>query len=141
MFENIHPDRKRILSCRIRTVRRFHQNLQSIKGIFERMPPGQLDSIRRHGNATLESSWLAAVTITCWRWTTRETLNDQVKTACSVVRRVWNVETTVSRPGLMNALATSGEDFVEVIVDQLAVTRGCPSSMGGLWSDRMLHCP
>ena len=58
-----------------------------------------------------------------------------------MVRRVWNVETMVSRQGLMNALTTSGEEFVEVIVDQLAVTRGCPSSMGGLWSDRMLHCP
>lgn len=109
----------------------LHENLQAIKGLFERMLPEPLASIRRHGNATLEPSWLAAVAISCWGWTPRGTLTDRVKTACSVVGRVWNVETTVSRQGLMKALASSGEALVELIVDQLAVTL---STLKGHWT-------
>lgn len=109
----------------------LHENLEAIKGVFDRMLPEQLDSIRRHGNATLEPSWLAAVAITCWGWTTQGTLTDRVKTACSVVGRVWNVEATVSRQGLLKALATSGEAFVELIVDHMAVTL---ATLKGHWT-------
>lgn len=97
-------------------------NLQSLKALFEQVLPESLAAFSRHGNATLEPPWLAAVAMVCWGFTTTGTLSDRVATACSVVGRVLGVDTTVSRQGLLKALATSGQALVDLIVDHLAVT-------------------
>ena len=62
-------------------------NQQSVKDIFDRLLPDEITSIVRHGNATLEPIWLAAVAIVCWGWTKEDRLKDRVETACSVVIR------------------------------------------------------
>ena len=100
----------------------LHENLQALKALFEQVLPGSLSTSPRHGNATLEASWLAAVAMVCWGFTTTGTLSDRVATACSVTGRVLGGGTSVSRQGLLKALATSGQALVDVIVDHLAVT-------------------
>lgn len=95
-------------------------NLHSLKALFDQVLPESLSAFSRHRNATLEPPWLAAVAMTCWGFMTTGTLSDRAATACSVVGRVLGVDTTVSREGLLKALATSGQALVDLIVDHLA---------------------
>ena len=109
----------------------FRKNLRTLKEVMNRLPPAEISTFVRHGNARLEPSWLAAVAVMCWGWTPLGTLNDRVAMACSVVGRLWNVDTTVTRQGLLKALQGSGEALVQMIVDQFAATL---SQLQGSWS-------
>ena len=84
-------------------------NLQALKAVFEAILPSEIDSFARHGNATLKPISLAAVAITCWGWTRSGTLDERIQTAYSVVRRVFRVDQTATRQGVMKALATCGD--------------------------------
>ena len=109
----------------------FRMNRETLKEVFECLLPAEVSTFVRHGNAKLEPSWLAAVTVTCWGWTPLGTLNDRVAMACSVVGSLWNVQTTVTRQGLLKVLAGNGEALVEMVIDQLAATL---SQLKGSWS-------
>ena len=107
-------------------------NQQAVKDIFDRLLPDEITSIVRHGNATLEPIWLAAVAIVCWGWTKEDRLKDRVETACSVVASLFKSENSVSRQGLMKALASSGETLIELIVSHFALQL---SQFTGHWSN------
>lgn len=92
-------------------------NLQALKAVFETILPPEMDHFVRHGNATIKPVSLAAIAITCWGWTLSGTLDERMATAHAVVKRVLGVgHKTVSRQGMMNALATCGGDLIELIV-------------------------
>lgn len=106
-------------------------NLLTIKRIFEQCLPQGLDSLKRHGNATLEASWLAAVAIVCWGWTNQGTLGDRLAMACTVVGQTLGKNTTVSRQGLLKALGSCGDAMMELILGHLQSTL---PSLKGLWT-------
>ncbi len=95
----------------------LRKNLQAIEGLVQCLVSQDVASFARHGNATLEAGWLAAVALICFGWTDGP-LNDRVQAACLVIGRVWNVSTTVTRQGLLKALASCGQSLVERTVDQ-----------------------
>lgn len=83
-------------------------NIQSMKAIFDRLIPRETSSLVRHGNASLDPGWLSVVAILCMGWTANDTLNERVKTAYTVAGQLFQVSTTVTRQGLMKALANYG---------------------------------
>jgi Transposase DDE domain len=107
------------------------ENQQVLKGVLERLLPPELESVPRHGNAQLQSRWLAAVAVVCWGWTPSETLGERVAMACGVVGRLWKVDTTVTRQGLLKALAGGGLALAEMIIDHIA---GTLPQLKGAWS-------
>ncbi len=58
------------------------QNLRSmvreLQEIFEQILPAEEEYAQRHGNARLETQWLATVAIITWGWTHHETLAQRV---------------------------------------------------------------
>ena len=109
----------------------LRKNEQSIKDVLERVLPERIATFQRHGNATLEASWLVEVALICWGWTSQGTLSDRVALACEVVGRVERVKTTVSRQGLLKALSTNGEALIQLMIDHLAATL---SHLKGDWT-------
>ena len=97
----------------------LRKNLDSLKAVLKCLLPDEAAGFKRHGNAKLQPSWLAAVAMVCWGWSAEGTLADRVSAACSVVNQVLGSDSTVSRQGLLKALATCGEALVKWIVDQL----------------------
>ena len=81
-------------------LKNLRKNEQSIKNVLERILHEKISAIRRHGNATLEAAWLAAVSWVCWGWTTQGTIDQRLASACAVVGRIQRVKTTASRQGL-----------------------------------------
>lgn len=100
----------------------LRSNLESLKAVFDRLLPAEMAHVKRHGNARLEPWWLTAVAMTCWGWLTQGTLSERVQTACAVVGRLFQVETTVTRQGLMKALAGGGNALVEMVMTHFAQT-------------------
>lgn len=105
----------------------LRKNLQAIEGLIQCLVPENVAAFTRHGNSTLDADWLAAVALICFGWTDGP-LHDRVHTACSAIGRVWNVSTTVTRQGLLKALASCGQALVERTANQfpqmLAAFRG-----------------
>jgi len=105
----------------------LRKNLQAIEGLIRGLVSEDIAALARHGNASLDANWLAAVALICFGWTDGP-LGDRVSSACAVIGRVWNSSTTVTRQGLLKALASCGQALVERTVDQfpqmLAAFRG-----------------
>ena len=97
----------------------LRRNLREVKAAFEEWLPEELEDFTRHGNASLGVGWLVRVAIICCGWTTQGTLSDRVQAACTMVGRLWNVDTSVSRQGLFQALGTCGEELVQVLLRHL----------------------
>ncbi|QDT25348.1 Transposase DDE domain protein [Gimesia panareensis] len=99
-------------------------NIQSMKAIFDRLIPCETSSLVRHGNASLDPGWLAAVAILCMGWTAKGTLGERVKTAYTVAGELFQVSTTVTRQGLMKALANYGQPLVDLVIQHLSSKLG-----------------
>ena len=106
-------------------------NLSEVKGALERLLPEEVENFTRHGNATLEVGWLTRVAIICCGWTTQGTLGDRVQAACTMVGRLWNVETSVSRQGLFQSLKTCGEELIQMILSHLTPSL---AKLSGHWT-------
>lgn len=104
----------------------LRKNLESFKAVFRYLLPDEAGCIRRHGNAQLQPSWLAAVAVVCWGWSTGGTLTDRVGDACLVANQALGGDSTVSRQGLLKALASCGDRLVKLILDHL------PARLAGL---------
>jgi len=101
--------------------RQLRRNLRFLKETIQDFVPHNVNAISRHGNASLELGWLAAVAIVCWGWTSaNETLTRRVEKACAVVGELFNVDTTVTRQGLMKALASNGGALAQALVDSFS---------------------
>lgn len=111
----------------------FRTNLQSLKALLDQVIPPEVAAMDRHGNATLEPSWLAAVAIVCWGWTDRRSLNERVEMACAVVGELFHVSTTVTRQGLMKALASQGSELVDLMIVHLPTQL---SRLAGHWTSQ-----
>ena len=109
----------------------LRKNITAVKAILEAAVPESVASFTRHGNARLAPAWLASVAMTCWGWTTEGALTERVSMACTVVKRVFGGEETVTRQGLMKALATCGPAIVELMIRSLA---DHVKSLKGYWA-------
>jgi hypothetical protein len=107
------------------------RNISVFKGVLEAAVPDLVSHFVRHGNAKLDSVWLASVAITCWGWTVEGTLTNRVAAACKVVGRVLNRNESVTRQGLMKALATCGPELVNRMIDALVIHL---KSLKGHWT-------
>ncbi|MCA9007858.1 MAG: transposase [Planctomycetaceae bacterium] len=95
-------------------------NIQSMKAIFDRLIPQETSSLVRHGNASLDPGWLSVVAILCMGWTARGTLSERVKTAYTVAGQLFQVSTTVTRQGLMKALANYGQPLLDLVITNIS---------------------
>ena len=107
-------------------------NPQALKailgGLFE-----EAQECPRHGNATIDPGTLAVVALICWGWSCDDTLDDRISSAVLVVNRVFGSAVTVTRQGVMKALASCGSDLVDIVVQHFAKqVRG----LKGLWSNQ-----
>ena len=99
----------------------LRKNIATFKAILDIAVPESVSSFVRHGNAILDPAWLASVAITCFAWIPDKTLTERVAAACRVVGHVFGIDETVTRQGLMKALATCGPELVKLMIDALVV--------------------
>lgn len=111
----------------------LRRNIADFKAILETAIPESIASFTRHGNAQLNASWLASVAITCWGWISNGTLTERVPIACKIVGHVFGCDETVTRQGLMKALATCGSELVKLMIDSLAAH---VQSLKGYWTEK-----
>lgn len=98
----------------------LRKNIADFKAILQTAVPESVAAFTRHGNAVLDPTWLASVAMTCWGWIPAGTLTQRVSTACRVVGQVFGCEETVSRQGLLKAMATCGSELIELMTSSLA---------------------
>lgn len=98
----------------------LRQNVATIKALLGQILPEEINTFSRHGNSQRDASWLASVAIVCLGFTNRGTLSDRVRTACSVVGLLRGDAATITRQGLFQALATSGQALIEIIIAHIA---------------------
>ena len=72
----------------------LRNNLQAIEGLIQGLVGENVAAFARHGNATLDAGWLAAVALICFGWTDGP-LHDRVHNACSAIGRVKRYEVHV----------------------------------------------
>lgn len=94
------------------------KNLGAIEDLLQGVIADEAADVARHGNATLQPGWLAGVALICFGWT-QGPLGDRVQAACATIARVCRTSTTVTRQGLMKALASCGDALVNLTVDRL----------------------
>lgn len=97
----------------------LRKNIADFKAILQTAVPESIAEFTRHGNAVLDPSWLALVAVTCWGWIPEGTLTQRVSKACRVVGQVFGSEETVTRQGLLKAMATCGSELVELMTSSL----------------------
>ena len=88
------------------------------------------DALERHGNASLPSGWLTAMALLVFGWMDG-TLGVRVKDAGAAIGHICKTSTTVTRQGLMKALASCGDDLVNLVVDRLPQLL---AGFEGLWT-------
>lgn len=98
--------------------RNLATNRRAIEELIQALVAKGAAEFVRHGNATLEPSWLAAVALICFGWT-QGPLGDRVQIACSAIAQILHWSSTVTRQGLMNALASCGDSLVELTIDHI----------------------
>jgi hypothetical protein len=96
----------------------IRKNIQEFKSILEDAISKEVKNFTRHGNAQLDTAWLVSVALTCWGFMTG-TLSHRVGAACKVVGHVFGTSDTVSRQGLLKALASCGPSLLELMIDAL----------------------
>jgi len=109
----------------------LRRNIATFKAMLETAVPEAVASFARHGNAQLDPAWLSSVAITCWGWMTEGTLTERVREACQVVGHVFDSDESVTRQGLMKALATCGPQLVKLMTQSLAEH---VASLKGYWT-------
>ena len=110
----------------------LRRNVASFKAILRSAVPESVEGFTRHGNAVLSPFWLASVALTCWGWMADGTLTERVSAACDVVGYIFDVKGSVTRQGLMKALATCGAALVELMIDSLS---SHVRSLKGHWTE------
>ena len=109
-------------------------NLQSLKAVFKLVLPAELDELVRHGNAIATPRFLSAMAIICWGWTRPDSLDVRMATANLVGKQLMGQQQTISRQGLMKALATCGDQLIRSIVghlsSQFSQWKGCWTKAG-----------
>jgi len=111
------------------------QNLRSmvreLQEIFEQLLPAEQEYAQRHGNARLETQWLATVAIITWGWTHHETVTQRVVAAIVVANSVLGVEDIATRQGFQKALKSISQKLVPQVIDCFAEYT---SKIAGHWS-------
>lgn len=109
-------------------------NLQSLKAIFQLLLPSNLDDFARHGNATATPRFLSVMAILCWGWTHPDPLDTRLLWSNRVCKQLFGQRKTISRQGLMKALATCGDGLIRRIVEHLSSQfsqwKGCWTKAG-----------
>ena len=109
----------------------LRKNLTTIKAVLDQLVTEDVAEFQRHGNAKLSPTWLAMVAIVSLGWISDGPLDQRVSAACAVVNSLGATVVTVTRQGLLKALATCGQALVERIVDHLMVTL---AALKGQWT-------
>ena len=87
----------------------------NLKELFEFLLPAAAAECPRHGNAKLGPRRLAALAIACWGWSARRTLTQRVQEAAKAVGQLQQTDQSVSRQGLLKALAGCGAALAAMI--------------------------
>lgn len=93
-------------------------NLQTFKAALKDLLEQGLGDVVRHGNAVFDPCWLACAGLACWGWTKGSTLDQRIDTSRTLANRVFSTNHSVTRQGLMKAMA-SCETLLERVVDAM----------------------
>ena len=100
-------------------------NRQSLEAVFQLILPATLDDFVRHKNAIATPRFLAAMAIMCCGWIRPDSFDVRMATANRVGRCLFGQSMTISRQGLMKALATCGEELIRRITEHLSSQFSC----------------
>ena len=117
-----HPDQKRICG-----------NAAEIQAALSRVVPASVVEFRRHGNATIPAQTLVSLAMITWGWLSGGTIEDRLQVACQILTGIRETSGTLSRQGLMKALASGAESLLPLMIRHMA---DLVQGIKGLWSAR-----
>lgn len=91
----------------------------SLKDLLQFLLPPSVGNCPRHGNAKIPPLALAAMAIACWGWSAKRTLAQRVAEAAAAMQQLGWSRQTVSRQGLLKALASCGSPLATRISEHV----------------------
>ena len=106
-------------------------NALEIQAALSRVVPASVVEFRRHGNATISAQTLVSLAMITWGWLSGGTIEDRLRVACEILKGIRETSGTVSRQGLMQALASCAESLLPLMIRHMA---DMVQGIKGLWS-------
>lgn len=88
---------------------------RNLEDLFQLLLPQSAASCPRHGNAKISPLTLASIAIACWGWSAQRTLTQRVQEAAAAVKHLCRPEETITRQGLLKALAHCGQPLAAMV--------------------------